>query len=69
MSETLNAQVRGADDVEVVKNALETAADDLGGELKTSRGRATGDEVPKGDALVQVCEAYTGWDNPDDSED
>lgn len=59
--ERLAIQVTGEDEVAAVENALEAAAREHDSELNTTPGRGGKDELTKGEALVEVSRAYTGW--------
>lgn len=57
----LTLNVRGSDDVAIVENALEAVAADRDAELNTGRGQPTDGQMTRGEALVELARAYTGW--------
>lgn len=61
MSRQLNISVRDERRADVVENALEAAADELGADLDRSRGRTANGAVSTTEAIEEVAAAYTGW--------
>ncbi|MFW5905380.1 MAG: hypothetical protein ACOCUO_00870 [archaeon] len=46
------------DDVRVVQEALEEAADELGAELNDTKGRTGDDEISNSTAIAEIARAY-----------
>ena len=49
------------DDVDTVENAIDALEDLENIDVDRTRGRPAGGSISTGQALAQICEAYTGW--------
>ncbi|UTF56005.1 hypothetical protein [Natronosalvus rutilus] len=68
MADTVSVSLTHEDHIENFENAIAAVEKELGGTLKTSRGRPTEDELTAGEIVNELARSYTGFDVADERE-